>query len=289
VNWNWRVVIIVGAAVALLVIGVAAWGWEAIQPPPEVVTPPAPSTVTPPAPSTIVLNYDTEDTSQFNLTQLVNTWSLTFDAGRTRRGSGFSGRFEVRAGDNPLSPTEMTERAEVGYTSFDEGDDIWLGWSTWFDSRLLNPTDTAATDVTNTFTQFHEGAPNVSIPPISMSIDTNNYAGPGYHMICRVSGGAVNSANQPATPPTRIDLGEIIYDKWVDFLIHVKFSSNPTVGKFEVFVNGVSKSGLLTLATMYPGRNNYFKQGYYRTPQAGTSVIWHDQTKIGATRASVTP
>src|SRR5690242_14360082 len=158
-----RFVIIVGAAVALLVIVAAVWGWEAIQPRPDVVTPlapstvtsPAPSTVTSPAPSTIVLDYDTGDTSQFNLTQLVGTWSLTFDAGRTRRGSGFSGRFEVRAGDNPLSASEMTERAEVGYGSFGEGDDIWIGWSTWFDSRLLNPTDTTATDVTNTFTQFH--------------------------------------------------------------------------------------------------------------------------------------
>lgn len=245
----------------------------------------------------IDLDYDTGDTSEFNIVQLTDFpgHSLTFDKALTRHGSGFSGRFEVQPGDNPLDPALGTERAEVGYGSFGEGDDVWLGWSSYFPKPGLNPTDTAATNVTNTFTQFHESAPNVSVPCFTMSIDTNNFAFP-YHWKARISGGQVSGDNLPITPVSSYDLGRVIYNQWVDFVVHIRLSDDPAIGRFEIWVNGVRPAAvpsIVTRATKYPGRTVYFKQGYYRTPPpaAATSVIYHDMTKIviGGSFAEVDP
>jgi hypothetical protein len=247
-----------------------------------------------------VLDYDTANLTQFASTQLAESWSLTFDNTRTRHGAGFSGRFQLRHNDIPLG--DGHERAEILGPSFVEGDDKWYGWSTWFPDAVspdptLNPTDTSSTSVTNIFTQIHENRgptsslPTAAVPPIRVSVNTNLYTYP-FHWTMNVAGGPLDSSNFPVSGVAAYDLGTVLYNQWVDFIMHVKHSSDASVGKFEMWVNGSRPASIpstVTCATLYPGRNNYFKQGYYRTNQALTSDIWHDETRIGASYAEVDP
>ncbi len=245
-----------------------------------------------------VMNYDTANLTQFSSVQLKNSWSLTFDNARTRHGAGFSGRFQIRQGDIPL--TDGHERAEILGPSWVEGDDKWYGWSTWFPdagvgTATLNPTDTVSTGVTNIFTQIHEaratGAPSdpAAVPPVRVSVNTNTFTYP-FHWACSVAGGTLDSGGFPVSGVTQYDLGTVLYNQWVDFIMHVKHSSSASTGRFEIFVNGVSKTGgPVTCATLFPGQKNYFKQGYYRTNQALTTDIWHDETMAGASYAEVDP
>ncbi len=253
---------------------------------------------------TLVLNYDTGDFSQFSSVQIVDpAVSLTFDSSLTRHSTGLSGHFKVRPGDDPLHLGSNTERAEILGPSFNEGDDIYFGWSTWLPDPGLHPTDIASTTVgmVNEFTALHEnrGAnkqfpTTAAVPPISFNIDTNTVAFP-YHINVHVNGGPLDSNLFPASSNHKYDIGTVPYNQWVDWVMHVKHSSDPAIGQFQLWKNGVSVIGPLTTPTMYPDRQNYFKQGYYRTgpvavgAPSATTEIWHDETRIGATYNDVDP
>ncbi len=257
------------------------------------------SQVSPGGPGNL-LNYDTGNNTQFASVQLANSWSLTFDNTLTRHSSGFSGHFQLRHNDIPLG--DGHERAEILGPAFIEGDDKWYGWSTWFPdagvgTATLNPTDTSSTSITNIFTQIHENKgptaslPTAAVPPIRVTVNTNLYTYP-FHWTVAVAGGPLDTSNFPVSGVAAYDMGTVLYNQWVDFIMHIKHSSDAATGRFEMWVNGSRPASIpstVTCATMYPGRNNYFKQGYYRTNQSLTSDIWHDMTIIGATKNEVDP
>lgn len=76
-----------------------------------------------------------------------------------------------------------------------------------------------------------------------------------------------------------------LYDRPIPIEIRVKFSSNPTVGEYEVWVSGQRVAGPVKMATLYPGLTSGLKQGQYGET-AGSVVYWHG-AKRGSTRASV--
>jgi hypothetical protein len=76
-----------------------------------------------------------------------------------------------------------------------------------------------------------------------------------------------------------------LYDRPIPIETRVKFSSNPSVGEYEVWVSGQRVVGPVKMATLYPGLTSGLKQGQYGE-SAGTTVYWHG-AKRGSTRASV--
>ena len=76
-----------------------------------------------------------------------------------------------------------------------------------------------------------------------------------------------------------------LYDRPFRLDVNVKFSSNPSVGFFEVWVDGKIVIPKTYMATLYPGLGCYFKQGQYGN-QATTYNYWHG-VKRGKSRASV--
>jgi hypothetical protein len=86
--------------------------------------------------------------------------------------------------------------------------------------------------------------------------------------------------------------GGLIRGRWVDFVVHVAFSSDPARGWYEVFIDG--QRGLAQYhprgGTLYPGLSSYHKHGLYCDPAiSGSRVVWHDAWRMGRSYDSVDP
>ncbi len=258
-------------------------------------------------------DFDTGNLTQFKTAQVTGLWSVTFNTATRRIPSGFSGRYEVRPGDDPLHLGSGTERADLipggggpyGHdNTWDEGDEAWVGWSTYLPDSLItgehyNPT--TGTSKTNELVTYHEnrGAnqqfpTTVTIPPIALSVDASGTY--PYKMQLRICGGiAINNVNQ--TVPTKfVVMDPVVYNTWHDFVMHTVFSSDPTLGKTDLWVNGSRPSTMpstVTLANKYiensQSRQNYFKMALYRTASLNTSILYHDMGKFGSSFNDVNP
>ena len=76
-----------------------------------------------------------------------------------------------------------------------------------------------------------------------------------------------------------------LYDRPIPIEVHIKFSSNPSVGYYEVWADGQRAVGPIPMATLYAGLTSGLKQGQYGAA-AGNVVYWHG-AKRGASRAAV--
>lgn len=66
------------------------------------------------------------------------------------------------------------------------------------------------------------------------------------------------------------------YDKWYDFILHAKWSSNPATGFLRLFLNGKEVVPRTPVATMFPGFDIYLKAGLYRKKDIEPdSVVYH--------------
>ena len=64
---------------------------------------------------------------------------------------------------------------------------------------------------------------------------------------------------------------------WHEFIFHVKWSADPSVGFVELWHNREQVLPKRNLATMYAGMNNYLKLGLYRNDTiAQVGVVYHD-------------
>ncbi len=77
-------------------------------------------------------------------------------------------------------------------------------------------------------------------------------------------------------PSQQWDLGPVHYDQWVDFTVHIKWSTEPAVGFAQVWINGRNVLPLTHMRTLDNGGGVYMQQDIYRPSLAGTNVIYFD-------------
>jgi hypothetical protein len=161
------------------------------------------------------------------------------------------------------------------FRDLQEGDDLWFGFSSYLGPGYpLNPPWQSIMQ----FKQNFDGA-----PPLGLYVMEGQY---------KIEGGD----GHPSGPkPFAISVGRAGTGRWVDWILHVKFSSDPEVGFVEVW-----KDGTLVLphyapesGTMYPGTGDragsYLKTGQYRDPSVTTpAVLYLDDWRIGTSKAAVT-
>ena len=160
------------------------------------------------------------------------------------------------------------------FRDLQEGDELWFGFSTYLAAGF--PTD-AGWQLITQFKQNFDGS-----PPLGLYVEEGRY---------KVEGGY----GHPSGPrPFMIPLGPASSGQWVDWVWHVKFSSDPGVGFVEVWQNGqpvvprfAPRSG-----TLYPGTGDragsYVKTGPYREQTiTAPATLYLDGWKIGTSRAAV--
>lgn len=157
-----------------------------------------------------------------------------------------------------------------------EGDDLYFGFSTFLEPGF--PTS-GGWQVITQFKQNFDGS-----PPLSLNVEDGQYkfeGGYGYP-------GGSRLFIKTLAPATT--------GQWVDWVIHVSFSSNPANGYVEVW-----KDDTLALArfapsggTLYPASDDqlggYVKTGPYRDPGiTAPGTMYLDEWRIGTSREAVTP
>ena len=186
----------------------------------------------------------------------------------------YAARFEVRPGDNNVAGSGTGERTHVyiGTATTDsvEGREQYWAWSTY-----IPPDFTAPMGGWNSFVGFHHtgttGGGNIAFSVNDMS-----------RIMFLARGGAFDN-------PIRKDytLAPLTKGRWYDFVLHIKWSSDPSVGFVEVWLNGSRVVPKTITPTLYVGQGVYLKMGYYRAAYDQTTVIYHDGMRRGSTYEEV--
>ncbi|MCP3803228.1 polysaccharide lyase [Allokutzneria sp. A3M-2-11 16] len=174
-------------------------------------------------------------------------------------GHATAARFEVRDGDVP--PFGGGERSEVSAggsagAGVKAGDERWYEFSLRFDASFTNPRGGWFIPM-----QWHSGSGS---PPLALEVDNN---------------GTLHFANNRVNK--RTEIGPIQKGRWVDYVLHVKFSPG-SQALAESWVNGVKQPGVHRVPNM-AGDSNYLKMGIYRDGgNSDTAILWHDGLRITA-------
>lgn len=165
------------------------------------------------------------------------------------------GQYAVKTTVQPGDYIKLGARAEYVITNpmFEEGQERWFHWYTRF------PEDFRTSPKWHLFTQWHSGEFGV---PLYFSLH-------GEQMGFRVMGTQYDQSG-------RYDAGylwtaPLQRGEWMEFLLRVKFSSNPNVGFVELWKDGKKVVEQTFHQTLYPGGSVYVKQGLYRD----RSIDWN--------------
>lgn len=172
------------------------------------------------------------------------------------------------------------ERAELAdYTAgrtFGEGDEYWFG-----DIFYAASGQPQWVSGHHTIMQFKNAG--TGSPPLNMDI---RYWGAG-----NSGNGIQMQAEEPGGTQYRVIVPmSTMYDRAIRIEMRVKFSTNPSIGNYEVWADGVQKIASTNMQTLYSNgadTYDYLKEGQYGETTAGAMVVYWEGFYVGASRASV--
>lgn len=214
-------------------------------------------------------DFETGNTSQWTKEEQVNSNRLLVVSDQVREGA-YALRVQVEQGDKPIQASgNRNELVYVGpefEPSQAEGAERVYSWSTLFNE------DYPSEKTWQVFTQWHHTGLNGS-PPVELYVY-------GEEMRMRVGG--ERSQDVWSAPLQR--------GVWNDFVLHVKWSSDPNVGFVELYHNGQQVVPRTPMATMFAGDGVYLKQGLYRNSTiASPGVVYHDGFVVATELTDVIP
>jgi Polysaccharide lyase len=205
-------------------------------------------------------DYSTGDRTQWSSLEGLDS-RITIQQSTVRPGSGYAARVELRNGDYANSGCRNELVRETPIT---EGTEHYYAWSTQFDWSY------PSNNTWQVFTQWHHSGLNGS-PPVEMDVVGENIS-------LTVHGDQV------------LWSAPLVRGVWHDFVLHVLWSSDQSVGYLELWYDGQRVMDRNHQQTVYPGQYIYLKQGLYRNASIQeTAVVFHDGTVIGTTLADVAP
>jgi hypothetical protein len=177
----------------------------------------------------------------------------------------YAARLEVNEG------SQSPQRAEISQTSFaladaSEGKEWYYSFSHYIPStpNKGNPWN----GWTNVMQWMDQNA--LHTPPLQVTVhaaNTSIYDTPHYDIVSGIYG---------ITDFQLYNLGDVVYDQWQDFTVHVHWSTNASQGWFEVWRNGKQVVPRTYRRTLDSGRN-YQEAQLYRPQRAGTNVWYFDR------------
>jgi hypothetical protein len=211
--------------------------------------------------------YESGDLSAFDDTpwNYVPSAPVVTSSGRS---GGYAGAYTIPAGGNRCENVPKVRH-------FVEGDDLWFAFSTKLSNVSLS------TGEWQDVAQWKNDG--LGSPPLELSVDRGTFhIGGGY--------GWPGGTDYPQSRLAKKALGAAGNGTWDDWLVHIKFSSDPATGYVEVWRNGtkVLAPWFPPGGTLYPSLASYLKVGYYRSKAIGQdSTVLHDDWRVGPTRVSV--
>ena len=194
-------------------------------------------------------------------------------AEKVKRFGDSAGRFEINKNDPKLYGGHRSEMAQLTSTTLDEG---WYGFSQYFPESYTS--DTTEEVVGQWHDQPDIGETTARSP--SNAIITGNDR---LKWMIRWDSTRKKLDNN-SEGLLYIDLGRIPKNKWIDWVVHIKYSHTNT-GILEVWMDGVKVIDRKNLPNCYNDEKYpYFKFGVYKWEWgkvATQRVIFYDEVKIG--------
>jgi hypothetical protein len=255
------------------------------------------TTTTPPPPSGTVLfrgDYETGNFAQwaepqsactgggYSVSNVGNSCDSILSA-PVHQGSR-AAQFQISPHTSAAATAERAEvYASVAQTGGYEGQEWYYAWSTLFPAagNPLGFWPSAAN--WNVFTDWHN--PGGCNSNIQLGI---NATGALPYLYFEDDNYASGNCSSPSSM-LYTNLGNLQYDRWYDFVVHVKWSRSASVGFVELWLNGVKVVPLTYRQTMadVAGASVYWKQGFYRSAFGGLNTAYHDNARRGDTLAAV--
>ena len=211
------------------------------------------TTPPPPTGSSVVWvgDFETGDRSQWSHTQMVSADRLAVVAAPLRQGR-YAIKATVRQGDDPINSSGNRNEL-VKMTREPVGSEYYYRWSTMFDATF------PSARTWQLFTQWHHDG-NSGSPPVEFYV---------YGEEIRLNIGGSPGVIVWRTP--------LVRGKWLDFIFHVKWSPDSSVGFVELYLNGQLVLPKRNIATQFSGMLNYLKVGLYRSDTVTqTGIVYHD-------------
>lgn len=180
-------------------------------------------------------------------------------------------------GTNPMLHSELaTAPLPVGET------ERWYGYSSYMPSSSMANDDQIAI-----VSQWH-GVPDPgfsdTVPPMCIEVQSNHL-----YLYYAASNKPIVKLLQAPTSSKRVDLGLASFDRWVDYVVHVKWSPNGNSGQLQVWQDGVQIMNEQNINIGYSQINKpYWKCGLYCWMGKDTyaeKVIYYDEVRIGGPMA----
>jgi hypothetical protein len=201
------------------------------------------------------------------------------------RAGRYAARFTVRdesvTANCPAVPTSGTRASLASPRLFGPGDDAYIGFSSYFPAGFPA--------ITTGWLQVAEvyGPPYNGPPSIGLAVNGNRLV---------LTRDNTHNVDAVWTSLTGVAKGT----GWEDIVLHVKFSTDPSVGFVELWHNGQRQrftDGTQTLhySTIVPGVNGggpnslFLNQYRSKIPARGAVTLYHDEGKVGSSYAAVAP
>ena len=201
---------------------------------------------------------------------------------RTRAGQqAMRFSFEV----NKYDGTNQSAHTELATNPLPEGEtERWYGYSVYM------PSDSMANDPEPViFSQWHgypDDGVSHTVPPLCSTLKGDNEISLAY----TASSKPIVEVMQTPTSSKVISMGTAQYDRWVDYVVHVRWDPTGTQGLLQVWQGGVLKVDEHNIAIGYPEkRQPYWKIGVYcwsGKSKYKERVLYYDEARIGDATSS---
>ncbi len=231
-------------------------------------------------PSTKIINADDFEGSWFSNFWLPELRTAT--AGQISKEFARSGKQSMRFGWSPAQydGTNPSMHSELATDALKNGEtERWYGYSVYMPANKM-----ADDNETIVFSQWH-GVPGPgeehTVPPLAFYLEPNNQVKVYY----RASNVAITKAGQAPTSQKIIRLGSATYDKWVDYVVHVKWDATNSTGILEIWQDGKQVANEQNINIGYPEKYKpYWKAGIYAwtgKSKYAERVLYYDDVRVG--------
>jgi polysaccharide lyase-like protein len=207
-------------------------------------------------------------------TQIVRPQQLQVVADPVAHGAS-AARFEVKYGDVYSNYSDARSLITGPITLWeDEGSERWYRW------QVLWPQDWVGSypkwdELSNPKARSHGGHVIVWHHDANGGVETGSapvyiWGDDAKIVLCLVNQATSECREQ-------ITLAPLQRSHWHDFMLHAKWSSDPSVGFLEIWIDGVSVLPRHFASNKYPAMRNYLIAGLYRNGRIGDpNLRWPD-------------
>jgi hypothetical protein len=195
----------------------------------------------------------------------------------------YAARFEVKYGDVVSGESDSRALMTGPETLWeDEGSERWYRWQSMWPTDYvgqypkwdqLSSWPSIYSNGGSVVEWHHDanGAIETGSAPLYIGANDN------YIWLC-----LVNQATSECRE--HINLASLIRGHWHDIVLHAKWSSDPSVGFLDIWVDGVHVLPTHYCSNKYPGMRNYLIVGLYRNGEIGDpSMKWANGTNVYGT------